>query len=381
MAPAGVKLHTYAPLRSAAPDTHYLLQELESSVLLAEACASVAMRLKQQGFTPDVIIAHPGWGEALFIKDVFPQAKLIVYCEYYYADEGQDVGFDPEAPALTFAHRCRLRLRNTNNLQSLSIADAAIAPTQWQKSTYPAWAQARIEVIHDGIDFARLRHNPAARFTVPMGVSFKAGDEILTYVARNLEPVRGFHMLMRTLPEVLAARPNAHVLIVGGDDISYGHLPPGGGSWRAHLIKEVGATLDLQRVHFLGTVSYQDYINILHVSKVHAYWTTPFVLSWSFLEAIGAGAHVIASDTAPVTEFAGMLKTAPIGFFDTGKWAVALTMQLRQKITARQAFRPQGTLDINDCVQARTALLHRLAETPMPRPVRVQNSKTSTANT
>jgi len=159
-APGNVEVRAYSLLRRPAPETHPLLREQEAKVLRAEACAAAAMRLKQEGFEPDVIVAHPGWGEALFIKDVFPRAKLILYCEYYYAIEGQDVGFDPEDPPLTLEARCALRLKNTTNLLSMELADAAISPTQWQKGTYPAWAQERITVIHDGINFDRLKHDP-----------------------------------------------------------------------------------------------------------------------------------------------------------------------------------------------------------------------------
>ncbi|MBK6650369.1 MAG: hypothetical protein IPG42_12160 [Betaproteobacteria bacterium] len=141
--PPGVTVRHYTTLRPSNPQTHPLLLDEEAKILRAEACAAAALQLKREGFVPDVIMAHPGWGEALFIKDVFPTSRLVIYCEYYYAIEGQDVGFDPEVPSLTFAQRCRLRLKNTTNLLSMEIADAAISPTQWQKAPHPAWAQRR----------------------------------------------------------------------------------------------------------------------------------------------------------------------------------------------------------------------------------------------
>ena len=138
-APTGVIIRAYTLLRRPAAETHPMLRDEEAKILRAEACAAAAFQLKRDGFVPDLVVAHPGWGEALFIKDVFPQAKVVIYCEYYYALEGQDVGFDPEAPHITFEQRCRLRLRNTANLLSMELADAAISPTHWQKSTYPKW--------------------------------------------------------------------------------------------------------------------------------------------------------------------------------------------------------------------------------------------------
>jgi glycosyltransferase involved in cell wall biosynthesis len=244
-APAGVMVRHYTMLRPAAPETHPLLQDQEAKVLRAEACAAAALQLKREGFVPDLIVAHPGWGEALFMKDVFPQARLVIYCEYYYALEGQDVGFDPEIPPLNFQQRCRLRLKNTTNLLSMEIADAAISPTLWQKSTFPAWAQDKITVIHDGIDTTRLQPNPHAELTLAAtsehgAVHIKAGDEVLTYVARNLEPVRGFHVFMRILPEVLRRRPKALAIVVGGDGVGYGHSAPNGKTWKEHMLAEVG---------------------------------------------------------------------------------------------------------------------------------------------
>lgn len=359
-APEGVEVRPYTLLRSASPETHPLLGDTESCVLRAEACASAAFRLKHEGFEPDVIVAHPGWGEAMFIKDVFPKAKLVVYCEFFYAAEGQDVGFDPEDPPLTFPQRCRLRMKNTANLHSLEIADAAISPTQWQKSTYPKWAQDKITVIHDGIDFERLKHNPKAKIHIAANehhpaLTLKYGDEVLTYVARNLEPVRGFHVFMRTLPDILRRRPNAHVLIVGGDDISYGRPTPSGLCWREHMLKEVGGQLDMRRVHFVGRVTYQMYVNVLHLSKVHAYWTTPFVLSWSFLEAAGSGVRVIASNSEPVVEFSEEFDVRTAPFFDCSRFAIELERELALPST-RHVVRSQR-LDVRTVTKQRLRII------------------------
>jgi glycosyltransferase involved in cell wall biosynthesis len=361
-APLGVQVYNYSLLRRPAPEAHPLLREQEMKVLRAEACAAAAMQLKKDGFEPDVVIAHPGWGEALFIKDVFPKAKLVLYCEYYYAIEGQDVGFDPEDPPLTFEARCALRLKNTTNLLSMEIADAAISPTQWQKSTYPAWAQERISVIHDGIDLSRLKHDPKIVMTLKTKegeVKVKPGDEVLTYVSRTLEPIRGFHMLMRTLPDVLRRRPKARVLIAGGDDRGYGYPAPGGKTWRERMIAEVGKDLDMDRVHFVGRVPYQAYLQMLNVSRVHAYWTAPFVLSWSYLEAAASGLKVVASDTQPVREFSDRLGTSTVGFFDKAAYADALVDSLSRKQGARKQVKVEE-LELRRCVDCQKKLLASL---------------------
>jgi glycosyltransferase involved in cell wall biosynthesis len=357
----GVHVRMYSLLRDVSAATHPLLAEQESHVLRAEACASAALKLKQEGFEPDVIYAHPGWGEALFIKDVFPRAKLVIYCEYYYGLEGQDVGFDPEEPPLTFQQRCKLRLKNTTNLLSLQISDAAISPTEWQKSTYPRPLQDKITVIHDGIDTARLRFNPDARIEVQASDGahheFQPGDEVLSYVARNLEPVRGFPTFMRTLPEVLRRRPNAHAIIVGAGDVGYGRPAPNGRTWKEHMLTEVGGDLDLRRVHFTGKVSARTYLHLLSISRVHAYWTTPFVLSWSFLEALMSGLPTIASSTRPVLEFAGPLGVPTVDFFDQSQFVDALVSRLSSAPNRKGTPPTMRDIELKYCLAQQISLL------------------------
>lgn len=361
--PPGVELRTYTMLRASVPETHPLLQDQEAKVLRAEACAAAAMQLKHEGFVPDVIVAHPGWGESLLIKEVFPHARLLIYCEYYYALEGQDVGFDPEIPVMTFQQRCKLRLRNTTNLLSLDMADAAISPTQWQKSTYPKAWHDKIHVIHDGIDMVPLKPNPKASLRLAANAHrpelvLKPGMEVVSFVARNLEAVRGFHQFMRVLPQVLRQRPEAHAVIVGGDGLSYGGLAPNGKGWKEYMMDEVGAQLDMRRVHFVGKIPYGAYLNLLNVSKVHTYWTTPFVLSWSLLEAALHGVPVVASDTQPIREFAQPLEIQTIDFFDQAGFVDALSDKLAQAARPRKNRPVLPEVDFAACLKQQVALLH-----------------------
>lgn len=352
--PEGVTLRPYQALRDHSELQHPLLKDAEAKIMRAEACAAAAIQLRNEGFEPDLVIAHPGWGESLFIKDVFPEARLAVYCEFHYAAEGQDVGFDPEEPPLSFGQRCALRMRNMANLLSLEAADLAFAPTEWQRSTYPAPFRDRITVIHDGIDLERLAYRKDARLRIAKGGGpdecvLRPGDEVLTYVARNLEPVRGFHVLMRALPEVLRQRPAAHVVIVGGDGVSYGRRPEDSGSWKDTLLKEVGGSLDLARVHFVGKVSESVYLDLLSISKVHAYWTTPFVLSWSFMEAALAGVPVVASDTPPVREFAQAFGTKLVDFCDRDGFVREVVKLLAAPCVSRKP-RKLSRLSVAHCV-------------------------------
>ena len=302
----GVSLHSYRPSKGSSTSIHPLASEFETKVIRAEACGQAMLQLKANGVMPDLVIAHPGWGEALFVKDVWKQASLLSFLEFYYATSGTDVGFDPEFSKQGFFEDARLRVKNANNLLSLEISDFGLSPTNWQKQSHPQWTQDRIQVIFDGVDCDILKPNPSVRLNLKRetGESFSltSKDEIITFVNRNLEPYRGYHSFMRALPKILAARPNARVLIVGGDGVSYGAKAPEGKTWKQIFLDEVKSRIDLERVHFLGNVPYPIFTQLLQLSSCHVYLTYPFVLSWSCIEALSTGCLVIGSDTGPVRE-------------------------------------------------------------------------------
>ena len=301
----GVQMVSYRAQRGSTPGIHPWLIDMETKTIRAEAAMRAAIELRGRGFHPDVIIAHPGWGESLFLKEVWPQARLGVYCEFYYHAKGADVGFDPEFAVEDVAEAARLRLKNVNNLLHFDQADAAMAPTHWQASTFPMPFRERIAVVHDGIDTVAIAPNPQVAIALNGQIPLTRSDEVITFVSRNLEPYRGYHTFMRALPRILRDRPKARVLLVGGDDVSYGARAPGHQSWKQIFATEVRHLIpdaDWQRVHFLGHVPYEQFLAVLHVSTVHVYLTYPFVLSWSLLEAMSAGCAIVASDTQPVKE-------------------------------------------------------------------------------
>jgi glycosyltransferase involved in cell wall biosynthesis len=297
---AGVKVVGYNTPKGASPSTHHYIRGLESGVRRGQAIVRATMQLREQGFIPDIVCAHPGWGEALYLRDVFPEAKHLYFLEFFYRSRGSDVGFDPEFPN-QLDDLFRVRTKNATLLLSLEAMDWGVSPTAWQRDQHPAVYHDRISVIHDGIDTKTVKPNSEAQVTVEGG-TLTGKDEVITYVARNLEPYRGFHIFMRSLPELLRRRPNAHVLIVGGDDVSYGRRPPEGETYRQKYLAEVEDQIDRDRVHFLGKVPYQLYLSVLQISSAHIYLTYPFVLSWSMLEAMAAGCLVIGSATPPVEE-------------------------------------------------------------------------------
>lgn len=294
-----IEIVGYPFQQTSATHTHPYLRDYQSQIRRGQQVARACLSLKTQGFLPDVVVAHPGWGEALFLRDVFPNARHIHHCEFYYQSIGADVGFDPEFPS-DLDTTCRARIKNSTQLQGLAQCDWGVSPTHWQQLRYPTEFQSKIQVIHEGIDTRAIQPDTSATFSVGNQV-FRHGDEIVTYVARNLEPYRGFHSFMRSLPSLQYQCPKAHVLIVGGDDVSYGRRPPGQ-TYRALYSHEIADRVDWSRIHFLGKLPYSQYLKVLQVSAAHVYLTYPFVLSWSMLEAMAAGCVVVGSATPPVEE-------------------------------------------------------------------------------
>ncbi|MCB5187171.1 glycosyltransferase family 4 protein [Methylobacillus caricis] len=297
---AGVQRLEYKPARAATEGVHAYLAPVEGHVIRGQSVARALLQLKERGYQPDIIVAHMGWGEAIYPKDIYPDTPLLTFFEFFYQTDGADAGFDPEYP-LVLDDYLRIRTKNITNLLSLHAADIGISPTAWQRNLYPPEYRDKIRLVHEGINTEAAAPDRSAWVRLGSGLTLTRDDEVITYVSRNLEPYRGFHIFMRALPEILKRRPNCQVLIVGGNDVSYGRKLPDGQTYRAQLLQEVQG-IDQSRVHFLGKLPYQQYLRVLQVSSAHIYLTVPFVLSWSMLEAMSAGCLVIGSRTAPVEE-------------------------------------------------------------------------------
>ena len=356
------------------PDTrtHIAARELDIGVRRAEVVSRTAATLKALGYTPDAIIGHHGWGEMLNLCDVWPKVPMLGYLEFYYHPDKHDVGWDPEFPAhvLDFP---RIRAKNAINHIALNLDGHGQTPTRWQLSTYPDWAKPRINLIWEGVDLDVCKPDPKARrhpFDIG-GMRVSPSDRLVTYMARDLEPYRGFHTMMRTLPHLLKARKDLKVVMVGGDGVSYGNAPAGGGTWRQEMLKEVGGQLDLERVVFPGRIPYQTYLAMMQRSDAHVYLTYPFVASWSLREAMALGCAIIGSDNDTVREFITDGKNGLLApFFDPPALARGILNLLEDKdldrtLRANARRYAEASLSMDDYLGSYEALIGKLVGAPL----------------
>jgi len=325
---SGVRLLKYSLSTVDVSASHPFARRFDMECHRAEQVLYALSSLASSGFVPDIIMAHPGWGETLPLRTIFPNARILLYCEFFYGMQGRDVGFDPEFPETGADGHVALHLKNASSLLALSDCDFGVSPTNWQRSTFPREYQSKITVIHEGIDADVVKPDPDAVLRLPSGLELRRSDEVVTFVARNLEPLRGYHRFMRALPPIMSARPQAQVVVIGGDGASYGALPPQGTTWKSLFFDEVAEHIDRKRIHFAGRLPYPDYLTALQVSSAHVYLTYPFVLSWSLLEALSAGCLVIGSDTPPVREVLNSENGLLTPFFDTEQLAELVTEAL-----------------------------------------------------
>ena len=366
---SGISLKRYEVRGEGAPaGLHPWASDLQVKCLRASAAAEAALELRDEGFRPDLIVGHPGWGELFALPGIFPGVPVLHHLEMVYQLTGADTAFDPEFARFDWRAEARLRVRRALQLSAFHEFDHALAPTEWQASTAPPEFRDRVSVIHEGIDTRVNAPNPSACLHLNRdGIDLRSGDEVVTYVARGLEPYRGFHVFMRMLPNLLALRPRCRVVIVGSEKASYGQSPQGFATWKQAMLAELGSQLDFSRIHFVGRLPLAQLRTLFQLTSCHLYWTYPFILSWSFLEAMACGALVIGSETPPVEEVIqseenGLL----VDFFDVEEWSktVADALQFpdrysRCRVEARRTILRR--YDLHDvCLPAQMQLIDQL---------------------
>ena len=342
--PKNFSYYRYSPRRGNSEDIHPLALEVETKCIRGEACAEAAFKLKQQGFNPDVICAHPAWGESLFLKDIWPETLLISYQEFFYQSEGFDYRFDLEFhnEPLRWEQRAKVRMKAACIQMALAASDWNVTPTEFQKSSFPSIWKHKMSTIHDGIDVHQAKPNPSAPpFVLSEEKTLKQGQRIVTFVNRVLEPYRGCHTFIRAIPDILTHTPDAEIVIVGDEHGGgYGVSPEGGQSWKQIFLNEIAGSYNPDQVHFVGNLAYQRYLHLLQISAAHVYLTYPFVLSWSFLEAMSTGCPMIGSSTPPVEEVLIHQQNGLLcDFFDPKQLAQSIQLLLEDRQYAEKLGR------------------------------------------
>lgn len=369
----GIHKITYELPREPSPHCHRYLIHMERAILQGQEVWRCLKQLKTtEGFVPDVIVAHPGWGDAMFVKDIYPETPLLSFFEFFYHSHGADVNFDPE-DNIKSDDEARVRVKNAHHLMGLAYSDWGVCPTFWQHSLHPKEFQSKISVLHDGIntDVAKPNHN--ATVGIKEGLTLKWGDEVVTYIARNFEPYRGFPTFMQAAEKILKERPNCHIIAIGADDVSYGKRAPDGQTYRKIWMENVD--LDMDRMHFVGTLPYDHLVNVLQISAAHIYLTYPFVLSWSSMESMACGCAVVGSSTQPVREVIAHGETGfLVDFFDPDAVANQVfeildhpTRMQHVRDAARQSIVDQ--YDLQKLLPLHMQLVREVADKKFPPPV------------
>lgn len=292
---AGINKVLYGLHREVKPETHHYLKFTEEAILHGQGALREALKLKAAGFYPDVIIGH-SWGPVSFTKDVFPNAKLIAYIEWFYNSNNSDIDFIKPPDIDTMA---RTRYKNSHILVDLYTCDKVITPTKWQLQQIPKEFHSKANVIHEGIDTEFFKPDEDAVFEFG-GKKFTRQDEVITYATRGMEPYRGFPQFMEAASIIQKIRPNCHIIVAGEDRVCYGAKLPDNKTFKQLMLEKYN--YDMDRLHFTGSLPYSEYLKLLQVTSAQVYLTYPFVLSWSMLEAMSCGGLVLASNTTPVTE-------------------------------------------------------------------------------
>jgi len=323
----------YTPHRDITENIHPAAATMESAILNAQATFKALYPLKARGWRPDIVCAHSGWGPSLFIRELWPDTKLLSYYEWFYRSHGSDADFLDDGPR-TEDDDARTRMRNAPILLDIADMDWGVCPTRWQHSQFPEHLRTRISVLHDGVDTDYLTPNAAA--TLQIGdMTLGVDDEVVTYVARGMEPYRGFPQFMEAIAKLQKQRPAMQTIIVGNDRVAYGRKRTDGKSYKEHALESLD--LDQSRIHFLGLVPFETFRTVVQISSAHVYLTVPFVLSWSMLESMACGALIVGSDTAPVREvIADGVNGLLTDFFDTDQTAARIAEALDNQPKMRE---------------------------------------------
>lgn len=294
----GVRIFGYRANREADDKIHQYIRPIEKVAINGQGFARLAIKMQNSGISPDIIMAHSGWGSGSMAKIIWPKATYIQYLEWWYIYPPRDQlpGVVEKNP---FDQHAKVLFRNLSFLTDAQTADAILVPTQFQAQDIPDWCALPQKVLHDGFDQDMFLPDRAKR--VPIADAKIPDDAmVLTYATRGMEPYRGFPQFMAALEKVQQRLPNLHTVVAGTDTIHYGTQLPEGDSWKTRALAK--HQYDLDRLHFVGRLPYDSYRDLLQRSNCHVYLTSPFVLSWSFIDAMAVGCPLVTNDAPPVLE-------------------------------------------------------------------------------
>jgi glycosyltransferase involved in cell wall biosynthesis len=242
-----------------------------------------------------------------------------------------------------------------------------VVPTAYQASCFPQRWQGMIELIHEGVPEQLFSLPRLASLTINENVTLEAGVPVVTFISRNLEPMRGFPTFMRALPRLQQRNPAVQVVIVGGDAVSYSAAPGEGQSWKQVLLAELEGQLDHSRIHWFGRIPHEELIKLYRRSNLHVYLSSAFVLSWSLTEVLACGTPVLAQANPMVNELiqpgvnGALYQGAPEGL---GQAMAQLLADATQLERWGQASRTQLGNDFRQehCVELLEELLERLSK-------------------
>lgn len=354
-------------------ESHEYTRFYEELIVRGEIYFKVLQDLvAKHGLRPDVVAVHLGAGIELFVRDAFPDTPILTYQEYFPPPHRELKEYPPVDLEPTQSKGRRIFVSHI--VSQLAWSDWNLTPTFWQQSLFPEVFHSRFSVLHDGIDTQDLNPSkfPLESVKLSDGTVLDPRDQIVTFVARNLDTVRGFPTVMRAIDRIQRRNAECRFVIVGGDGVGYGKPPPGGGSWRAFMLREL--RMDQLRIHFAGQVDYSTYKRLLRLSAAHVYLTTGFALSWSLLEAMAMECAIIGSATPPVEEVIEDGANGLLADFNDYEHVADLVLralaepQKMQKIRrgARQTVLERYALE--DILPLQMALLKDLALGQLPPP-------------
>ena len=342
------------------PIIHEFTQGAQRATAFAQSCA----QLKESGFVPDVVIAHSGWGDGFFVKAVFPDVPLLNYMEFFFHEKGRNLNYEIE-DITNPTDRAKLIAKNAPHLLNFHNADWCITPTLWQRSVHPDYMHSKMTVLHEGVNTDICAPMEREVITLPNGLTLHPQqDEIITHVESNFDHYRGFHKFLDAAEIIQSRRPNAHIIVAGRHGAGYGNNWPDGRNSQQIL---EAASLDNSRIHFVGTLDYAHYLKLLQSSSAHIYMTYPYVLSWSFMEAMSVGCPLVCSKTPPIEEMVSDSENCRMfDFFDPSSLADAVDAMLDDRDAAKAlGLNARKVIcdhyDINDILPLYTALIEEMA--------------------